>query len=251
MGEFFIIAKFQGQGIASRVAQKIWTMHPGKWEVSVIPENKSAFVFWEATIRKLTYGAFNKYIKDVPYDEHQPRRIIFEFNTQNRTRKNTVPKITTRPSQLSDIDKMVSLSKTKRLAYENVQPQFWRSAGEEGDNSQRQWFKEQLGMEDYLMCTAEDEYQQILGFVIGKLVSAPEVYNPGGLTLMIDDFCVHSEDLWKSVGTSLIEAIKANAKIKGAVQVFVVCGAHDYPKRTFLMNQNLSIVSEWFVGGVV
>ena len=32
IGEFFIIAKFQGQGIASRVAQKIFTIHAGKWE---------------------------------------------------------------------------------------------------------------------------------------------------------------------------------------------------------------------------
>jgi len=26
---------------------------------------------------------------------------------------------------------------------------------------------------------------------------------------------------------------------------------HDGPKRRFLMNQNLSIASEWFVGGIV
>jgi predicted acetyltransferase len=45
MGEFFIIAKFQGGGIATRVAQEIWNMHPSKWEVSVIPNNKSALKF--------------------------------------------------------------------------------------------------------------------------------------------------------------------------------------------------------------
>lgn len=32
---------------------------------------------------------------------------------------------------------------------------------------------------------------------------APEVYDPGGLTLMIDDFCMQSENLWESVGFHL------------------------------------------------
>jgi predicted acetyltransferase len=83
MGEFFIIAKFQGAGIATHVAKEIWNMHPGKWEVSVIPSNKSALKFWEKSISEFTSGAFNKLIKEVTYDEHYPRRIIFEFDRQN------------------------------------------------------------------------------------------------------------------------------------------------------------------------
>ena len=76
---------------------------------------------------------------------------------------------------------------------------------------------------------------------------APEVYNPGGLTVMIDDFCVTSENLWQSVGAKLIEETKA----RGATQIVVVCGAADLPKRKLLMDQNLSITSEWFVGRLV
>ena len=115
--------------------------------------------------------------------------------------------MTIRPSQLSDIDDMISLSKSKRLEYEKVQPQFWRYAREEGDESQRIWFKELLQHKDYLMFTAAGEDQEIIGFIIGRLVPAPEVYDPGGLTLMIDDFCVHSENLWESVGFHLINEI--------------------------------------------
>jgi hypothetical protein len=181
-----------------------------------------------------------------------------------------------RTSQLSDISAMVSLSKAKRLAYEKAQPQFWRYAGEEGDKVQRQWFTELLEDKNYVMFTAtrhcepqsgeaiqknknwiasssaiprKDE--EVLGFIIGKLMPAPEVYNPGGLTLMIDDFCVQSENLWQSVGHALIATVKAAAKAKGATQIVVVCGAHDNPKRKFLIDQNLSIASEWFVGGIV
>ena len=102
-----------------------------------------------------------------------------------------------------------------------------------------------------MMLTAESNTQEILGFIIGKLMPAPEVYNPGGSTLMIDDFCVKSENLWQSVGARLIEETKAAAKSRGATQILVVCGAHDHPKRKFLSEQNLSIASEWFVGGIV
>jgi hypothetical protein len=38
---------------------------------------------------------------------------------------------------------------------------------------------------------------------------------------------------------------------QGATQIVVVCGAADLPKRKFLSAQNLSIASEWFVGGIV
>lgn len=79
---------------------------------------------------------------------------------------------------------------------------------------------------------------------------APEVYDPGGLTLMIDDFCMKSENLWESVGNKLVEVIKFEAKSRGASQILVVCGAHDYTKRQFLKEQNLSIASEWFVGNI-
>ncbi len=138
-----------------------------------------------------------------------------------------------RSSNLLDIDAMVSLSKDKRMLYEKAQPQFWCYAGEKGDDTQRLWFKE------------------LLGFVIGPLIAAPQVYYPGGLTLMIDDFCVSCVNLWQSVGAGLIAAIKAAAMAKGATQIVVVCGAHDHSKRQFLSEQDLSIASMWFVGEVV
>ncbi len=90
MGEFFIIAKFQGRGIGVLVAHKIWNIYPGKWEVSVIPSNKSALKFWEKAISEYTCGTFNQQIKEVSYDEHCPRRIIFEFDTQNSIHKKTI-----------------------------------------------------------------------------------------------------------------------------------------------------------------
>ena len=68
---------------------------------------------------------------------------------------------------------------------------------------------------------------------------------------MIDDFCVQSENLWQSVGASLIEETKAAANARGATQILVVYGSHDNTKHKFLSEQNLSIASEWFIGGIV
>lgn len=152
-----------------------------------------------------------------------------------------------RKSELSDIHDMVALSRIKRLNYEKAQPQFWCYAGEKGDEAQKKWFIKLLDDQDYLMFTAE-ENKIIIGFIIGRLVKAPEVYDPGGLTIMIDDFCVKSENLWEIAGLKLIENMKIASKARGANQVLVVCGAHDIRKREFLMSQNLSIASEWFVG---
>jgi len=82
MGEFFILAKFQGQGIGRKVAHQIWTLHPGHWEVSVIPENKSALNFWRKTISAYTGDCYREEIKTIGYDQHQPNRIIFSFDSR-------------------------------------------------------------------------------------------------------------------------------------------------------------------------
>ena len=81
MGEFFILAKFQGKGIGTEIAYQIFIMHPGCWEVSVIPENKSALSFWRNVVSKYTEGIYTETIKNVDYDENQPKRYILTFET--------------------------------------------------------------------------------------------------------------------------------------------------------------------------
>ncbi|MCT4635870.1 MAG: GNAT family N-acetyltransferase [Rickettsiales bacterium] len=80
MGEFFVLAKFQGKKIGEFVTSKIFQLHPGKWEISVIPENKPALAFWRRTISKLTQGNYNEDIKNIDYDRHQPKRYILSFS---------------------------------------------------------------------------------------------------------------------------------------------------------------------------
>ncbi len=153
-------------------------------------------------------------------------------------------------SKIQDVPDMVDLSYQKRRAYEKVQKQFWKCAGPEAEISQAKWFEELITRDDYIMLTAASG-ETLAGFIIGKLMPAPEVYNPGGLTFMIDDFCVKQESLWESVGRKLIDEIKKLAEAKGASQILVVSGAHDESKKLCLKSAGLSIASEWYVGGIL
>ncbi len=79
IGEFYIVAKFQGTGVAAQVLAKFF----GKWEVSAIPENTPAVKFWRKTIAKVTSGNYQEDSKKVDYDDDQPNRIVFSFDSQN------------------------------------------------------------------------------------------------------------------------------------------------------------------------
>lgn len=158
------------------------------------------------------------------------------------------PKHKVRLAEMGDITEMVNLSYKKRLAYQAVQPQFWKHA-EDAEAIQEEWFKSLLESETHVLLVAESQLK-MEGFIIGQMVPAPEVYNPGGLTLMIDDFCVADSTLWETVGKLLLSEIKARVENKDVSQVLVVSGAHDTNKRSFLAKVGLSLTSEWYVGKI-
>ncbi len=153
-----------------------------------------------------------------------------------------------RKAYASDIPAMVALSREKRRNYEKVQPLFWRHAAG-AEEAQAKWFNKLMAHEDHILLIAESE-AGIDGFVIGKIIKAPEVYDPGGLTLMVDDFCVSSPILWRSAGSKLLEELKRMAKSKCAAQIVAVCGAQDEPKKLFLKAAGLTVASEWYVSEI-
>lgn len=79
MGEFYIVAKFQGKGIARKIAQQTWQTHSGEWEVEVIPENTKALSFWRKVINEVTHGKYQKSIQNRGYDTSQPKRYVLHF----------------------------------------------------------------------------------------------------------------------------------------------------------------------------
>lgn len=63
MGEFFILAKFQGKGLANIVAQEIFQKHPGKWSIAVMPDNIKAVKFWLKIISEVSKGDYTEIFK--------------------------------------------------------------------------------------------------------------------------------------------------------------------------------------------
>ena len=150
-----------------------------------------------------------------------------------------------RTAEDPDLEEILNLANAKRLEYQTYQPVFWRVA-EDAIAQQADYIASQIVDEKVIALVATSE-SKIVGFVIGRLVSAPPVYNPGGLTCSIDDFVVNENDLWETVGAELLHAVINAAHSKGAAQVVVVCGHLDEPKRKALEKSSLTIASEWWV----
>lgn len=87
MGEFFILAKFQGKKVATNVAEQIFKDHPGKWSVAVMPENIKAVKFWKKAILGLceTYNEVFKTADELrTLEDPDPySMIIFTFDILN------------------------------------------------------------------------------------------------------------------------------------------------------------------------
>ena len=153
---------------------------------------------------------------------------------------------TIRAATPADVSAMVALSAEKRRAYAAVLPVFWRPAAD-ADARQTAWFAHLFARETTLALVAEGA-SAIDGFLVGILHPAPPVYDPGGLTCTVDDFCVRDEGCWSSAGAALLAEVRRRARERGAVQVVVVCGVHDDAKRSLLDSPALSPASVWFTG---
>ena len=150
-----------------------------------------------------------------------------------------------RPAEDRDLEEILNLANAKRLEYETYQPVFWRVAAD-AIVQQADYIASQIVDEEVITLVATSE-RKIVGFIIGRLVSAPPVYNPGGLTCSIDDFVVNENDLWETAGVELLHQVGSTALSRGATQVVVVCGHLDVPKRKALEKSSLTIASEWWV----
>ncbi|GER90239.1 hypothetical protein KDW_44010 [Dictyobacter vulcani] len=145
----------------------------------------------------------------------------------------------------SDIPEIVDLAERRRLQYQEYQPIFWRKA----DDSREKhipFLTSLLTREDVIFLVHESA-GQIDGFIIADFVPAPPVYNPGGPTCRVDDYCTASANLWETVGQELLDEVIRLAKARGAAQNVVVCGHLDEPKRAMLRQHGYTIASEWYV----
>ena len=147
-----------------------------------------------------------------------------------------------------DVPEIARLSSLKRKQYEQYQPVFHKEA--EGAFDKQVLFLKDNISKDHLIVLVHEEGQKINGFIIGALVNAPPVYNPGGKVCLVDDFMVEDPSLWTRVGLSLLNRVTELGKEKGAVLVNVVCGPMDKPKSEMLAKFGFDVATEWHVKSI-
>jgi GNAT superfamily N-acetyltransferase len=152
---------------------------------------------------------------------------------------------TIRAATAGDIAAMVELSERKREQYERFQPVFWRKAADSRERHTT-YLAGLLARGQHLALVSEAA-GALDGFLIAELRPAPPVYDPGGLTCLVDDFVLADEARWDDVGSALLRRAGEEALARGAVQVVVVCAHLDGPKRAMLASSGYSIASEWHV----
>jgi hypothetical protein len=152
----------------------------------------------------------------------------------------------TRPATHDDIDAVAALAAERRRDYETHQPRFWRQA-EDALARHKAYLHGLVDAPDHVFLLAGGP-GRVSGFVIGRLLPAPPVYDPGGLTCLVDDFAVEHPDAWASLGPLLLRDLSRVARAQGAVQLVVVAGGHDELKRRALDAAGLAVASEWWTG---
>ncbi len=60
IAEFFIMKKYRRQGIGKAVAEQLFNLHRGQWEVHQRDNNKPAQEFWYKVINEYTKGQFSE-----------------------------------------------------------------------------------------------------------------------------------------------------------------------------------------------
>lgn len=184
MGEFFILAKFQGKGVGHHCAHQIWKMHEGLWEVSVIPENRSALRFWRNTISLFTQDNYKEEIKSIDYDKDQPNRYILSFNTHS---KNDQHHDNFKIDFVDELDKNIEKHMRKDfIAYE-------KSHGIDVNYKR-------------FSVVLSNKKNQVCG-VINAFTAFAEIY--------IDDMWVDSNYRGNGYGRKLLKALEDNFKGKG------------------------------------
>jgi hypothetical protein len=153
--------------------------------------------------------------------------------------------MTAREATAGDVERMVELADNTRREYEPYAPVFQRPAANARE-VHRPWLSQLVKSPEVGTFVHEDSNGGVDGFVIITTVPPPPVYDPGGASSLVDDFVVSSPDKWVTAGATLLDAATAWARERGAVQVVVVSGPHDGPKRALLEGAGLYVASQWF-----
>jgi hypothetical protein len=149
-----------------------------------------------------------------------------------------------RRATASDLDAAVVMAERHRLQYQKYQPTFWRKAAKSADMTRT--FFAKLQQEEGTCFLAAIEGAKLFGFLIARKFATPPVFEPGGDTYLIDDFCVAEPDHWLTTGEALLSHASTLIHEAGAAQIVVVCGDRDLAKAEVLRRADLGIASNWW-----
>jgi len=149
-----------------------------------------------------------------------------------------------RKAETADIKAAVELVERSRRQFQKSQPTFWRKAARSAATTET-FFTKLLGESDTLFLVAVEGNQQ-QGFLIARKFPNPPVFDPGGDTWLIDDFCVAEPHFWLSIGEALLSHATTLIHEHGGVQVVVVSADRDLAKTEMLRRSDLTIASNWW-----
>ena len=149
-----------------------------------------------------------------------------------------------RKARASDIEATVELVEHDRRQRQKHQPLFWRKAVKSAVATRA--FLDKLLTEPGTLFLVAVEGSQMLGFLVARKFPAPPVYDPGGDTYLIDDFCVLEPRHWLTVGEALLSHASTLIHEHDGVQVVVICADRDLAKAEMLRRSDLTIASNWW-----
>ena len=149
-----------------------------------------------------------------------------------------------RKAATTDIQATVELAEATRRHLQKYQPAFWRKAANSASATEK-FFATLLTEPDTFFLVA-NEGRLLQGFLIARKFPAPPVFDPGGDTYLIDDFCVLEPRLWLSIGEALLSHASTLIHEHGGAQIVVVCADRDLAKTEMLRRSDLTIASNWW-----
>ena len=149
-----------------------------------------------------------------------------------------------RKAAASDIEAIVDLAERNRKKIQKFQPTFWRKHAESA--AMTRLFFTRLLSEPGTFFLVAAEGVQFLGFLIARKFPAPPVFDPGGDTYLIDDFCVIEPHYWLTIGEALLSHASTLIHEHGAAQILVTCADRDLAKTEVLRRSELTIASSWW-----
>lgn len=149
-----------------------------------------------------------------------------------------------RPANTSDIPTTVAMVEHCRREHQKHQPTFWRKAANAAAVTET--FFTKLVDEPGTFFLVATQGSQLQGFLIARRFPAPPVFDPGGETYLIDDFCVLEPRLWLTVGEALLSHASTLIHEHGGAQIVVVSADRDLAKSEMLRRSDLTIASNWW-----